>query len=270
MSTEILDRQLKGSLLLEDQRIAAESAVAVPSGPITPMSLIQSAVLQGAGIDTIERLSKLQREMVEYDARVEFDKAMQRAQSKMKRIGTDAANPQTKSKYASYAKLDGALRPLYTEEGFALSFDTDDSPAADIVRVVCYTSHSSGHTRKYKLDMPADGKGAKGGDMMTKTHATGAAITYGSRYLLRMIFNVSVGDSDDDGNGASSRPMDMNEYDRYIGLIENAQTLEILKSTYMAACVDAKDMGDGGAMRSFVAAKDKRYRELAPPVKGGR
>ena len=47
-------------------------------------------------------------------------------------------------------------------------------------------------------------KGAKGGDVMTKTHAAGSALTYGQRYLLKMIFNIAIG-SDDDGNAASSR-----------------------------------------------------------------
>ena len=38
---------------------------------------------------------------------------------------------------------------------------------------------------------------------MTKTHASGSAITYGMRYLLKMIFNISVGESEDDGNAAA-------------------------------------------------------------------
>ena len=50
-----------------------------------------------------------------------------------------------------------------------------------------------------------NGKGAKGGDVMTRTHATGAALSYGMRYLLRMIFNVAVGEGDTDGNGATAR-----------------------------------------------------------------
>ena len=54
--------------------------------------------------------------------------------------------------------------------------------------------------------MPADGKGAKGGDVMTKTHATGAAVSYGMRYLLKMIFNVAVGEDDTDGNGPRETP----------------------------------------------------------------
>jgi hypothetical protein len=49
--------------------------------------------------------------------------------------------------------------------------------------------------------MPVDGKGARGGDVMTKTHAMGSGVSYGMRYLLRMIFNLAI-DYDDDGNAA--------------------------------------------------------------------
>jgi len=38
---------------------------------------------------------------------------------------------------------------------------------------------------------------------MTKTHAAGSAMSYGMRYLLKGIFNVAVGEDDDDGNGAT-------------------------------------------------------------------
>ena len=42
-------------------------------------------------------------------------------------------------------------------------------------------------------------RGDKQGEM-TKTHATGAAASYGARYLLKGIFNVAVGEDDRDGN----------------------------------------------------------------------
>src|SRR5262249_39252909 len=54
--------------------------------------------------------------------------------------------------------------------------------------------------------MPADGKGPKGGDVMSRTHATGSALSYARRYLLLMIFNISVGGDDDDGNRAGGQP----------------------------------------------------------------
>jgi hypothetical protein len=223
---------------------------------ITPMSLIQSAIMQGASIDTIERLAKLQREMVEYEAKVAFDKAMGRAQNRMKRIGTDATNPQTHSRYATYSKLDGAVRPIYTEEGFALSFDTGDAPP-DTVRVLCYASHSSGYTRTYKVDMPSDGKGAKGGDVMTKTHATGAAMSYGQRYLLKMIFNLSIGDTDDDGNGASSAAVPEEQVTEHIAYMENARTTSELQTYFARAYKIAEAAKDREAAKSFIAARDK-------------
>jgi hypothetical protein len=138
----------------------------------------------------------------------------------MQRIAADASNPQTRSKYASFAALDRALRPLYSQHGLALSYDTGDGAPEGYVRVLCHVSHGEGHTRTYRADIPADGKGAKGGDVMTKTHAMGAAFTYGQRYLLKMIFNVAVGE-DDDGNAAGgSGPISTAQKERIVALFK--------------------------------------------------
>ena len=148
------------------------------------------------------QLMEMRRDALKEQAEEEFNQAMAAVQGQMRAIVADANNPQTRSRYASYYALDKAIRPIYSAEGLALSFDSEDSPKPEHVRFVCYVTRGK-HTRKYKIDMPADGKGAKGGDVMTKTHATGSAATYGQRYLLRMIFNIAVG-GDDDGNAASN------------------------------------------------------------------
>jgi len=164
------------------------------------MQVIERAATNPAvDIDKMERLLQMRERLVARDAEIAFNAAMSEAQAMMGRISADATNPQTRSKYASYQALDRVLRPIYTDHGFSLSFDTGDGQQ-DQVRVMCHVSHKSGHTRVYHADMPADGKGAKGGDVMTKTHATGAAMSYGMRYLLKMIFNVAVGEDDTDGN----------------------------------------------------------------------
>jgi len=151
-------------------------------------------------VDKLERLMLMHERIVARDAEAQFNVAMASAQQAMRPVAADATNPQTRSKYASYAALDNALRPIYTLHGFGLSFDTGESPLPEHVRVLCYASQNGGHARTYHVDMPADGKGAKGGDVMTKTHAVGAAMSYGMRYLLKMIFNVAVGEDDRDGN----------------------------------------------------------------------
>jgi hypothetical protein len=157
-------------------------------------------------VDKFERFMQMRERELARSAQEQFNAAMAAAQAEMRAIAADAYNSQTKSKYASCAALDRVLRPIYVKHGFAMSFNTDDAPAADMLRVLCDVTHAGGHCKTYRIDMPADGKGAKGGDVMTKTHATGAASSYGQRYLLKMIWNVAVGDDDNDGNETKQRP----------------------------------------------------------------
>lgn len=172
---------------------------------ITLLAIIERAASNPAvDVDKMQKLLDMKERMDAKLGESEFNAAMSAAQSELRRIVADASNPQTHSKYASYAALDRVVRPIYTANGFALSFDTGDSPADQTVRVLCYVSHRGGFSRTYHVDMPADGKGAKGADVMTKTHATGSAMSYGMRYLLKMIFNLAIGEDDDDGNGAGN------------------------------------------------------------------
>jgi hypothetical protein len=127
------------------------------------------------------------------------------AQAAMKPVRKDADNPQTRSKYASFDALDRAIRDIYTSHGFAISYNTETA-SPDSLNVVANVMHASGYERRYEILMPADGKGAKGGDVMTKTHATGSAFQYGRRYLLAGIFNLATTTRDDDGNRANGEP----------------------------------------------------------------
>lgn len=167
-----------------------------------PVSLL--AVIERAARDNTIDVTKMERLVALYErteskqAERAFNEAMNDAQTEIRPVTADAKSD--KGKYASYQALDTAVRLIYTKHGFSLSFDTGDS-APDFVKVLCYVAHRAGHSRTYKVDMPADGKGAKGNDVMTKTHAAGSAMTYGQRYLLKLIFNIPVGD-DDNGKGA--------------------------------------------------------------------
>ncbi len=172
-----------------------------PSEGAALLAVISRAAADPAvDVQKMQQLLDMHRALESRQQELKFNKAMSAAQSEMGQVGVDAKNDQTKSKYASYAKLDSAVRPIYTKHGFALSFDEGESQHPEHVRVLCYVSHNAGFSRTYKADMPADGKGAKGGDVMTKTHATGAAKAYGKRYLLKDIFNIAVGEEDTDGN----------------------------------------------------------------------
>lgn len=230
----------------------------------TVMEIISQAVLTGnVSVDVMERLCALQRQIGKDEAEKQFNSAMNRCQDKMRPISADALNPQTKSRYATYAKLDKALRPIYTPEGFSLSFNGADCPLPDHERVLCYVSRD-GYTRTYQADVPNDGKGAKGGDVMTKTHASGAAKSYGMRYLLKMIFNVAVGEDDDDGNLIP--PEVAEQRGRIIHGMERAQGEDELTSLYRAGVKDALSAKDYAGIKMLDQTRDKRRRELAGEV----
>lgn len=184
---------------------AAERAVATSAEPISIMEVIARAASDpSTDVDKLERLLGMAERIKANEAQTAFAKAMNECQASLRRVSADAHNPQTKSRYASYPALDRVVRPIYTRHGFSLSFSTIAGAPAEHIRLVCHVTHSSGHQVDHQVDMPADGKGAKGGDVMTKTHAVGAAMSYGQRYLLKLIFNIAVGD-DDDGNSNGGR-----------------------------------------------------------------
>lgn len=235
--------------------IVREEAPIVPANDASNILQIIERIASNpeADINKLERLMEMHERMVARKAEAEFNDAMTSCQHEMRMISTDATNPQTKSRYATYAKLDKALRPIYTQAGFALSFDTEQSPKDEYMRIVAYASHRGGHTRTYRVDMPADGKGAKGGDVMTKTHAAGAAMSYGMRYLLKMIFNVAVGEEDKDGNDTAGE-MAPEAVEKWVEAIEATTTKEAAKEKCAEAIKAADALNDLAAYKRFKQA----------------
>ncbi len=248
--------------------VAQHQPPAIPTGGDPFLMMIERAASDPrVDIDKMDRLLQMKERRDAKQARDEFDAAMADAQEAMRAISPDANNSQTRSKYATYAALDHAVRPIYARHGFALSFNTGDAPTPAEVRLLCVVSHRGGHRQDYKIDMPADGKGAKGGDVMTRTHATGAAASYGQRYLLKLIFNLAVGDVDDDGNGA-----DHNDDVERLSTGPRGEDGRLLSNYSAKAAERAKEFADGAIqtinMGNTESAKEwRRVAQTVPPRK---
>lgn len=155
-------------------------------------------------VGKLEKLFDLQERMFKRDAEMAFNQAMRRVQEAMPKIKRDKRNDQTSSNYATLESLNQSIVPVYTGEGFSLSFGTSDCPIADHYRVTCVVSHIGGHSRSYQADVPKDINGLKGNANKTPTHAFGSSMSYGRRYVTLLVFNLTLTDEDDDGNGAGS------------------------------------------------------------------
>jgi hypothetical protein len=247
----------KVSIIPQDD---APAMMPIPQIPPT-QSLIHvlSRAMSDPSIDVekVERYAALYERAIAREDEIAFNHAMMQAQGEMRHIAADANNPQTKSRYATYAALDAKVRPIYSKHGFSISFDTGDGAPEGCIRILCFVA-LGGHSRTYHIDMPADGKGAKGGDVMTKTHATGAGVTYGRRYLLGMIFNLVIGE-DNDGNDASDTGQFISE-DQRAALVALADEVNADKARFCAYLnVD-----------SFATIKDKDFKRAISALEAKR
>lgn len=226
--------------------------------PSNPMGLLTLALKHGSGIDVIERLAALHERARDYQAKVDFDEALNRCQAKVQRISANAENSHTSSRYATYARLDKVVRPIYTGEGFSLSFGERDCPTPGKTRFVAFLSRS-GVTREYLKDMTPSTKGPQGKEMMTPIHADASADSYAKRYLLKDIFNIAIGEDDNDGNGEA----DPNWLHDQLAEIARCETVEGLMAAFQtAATVALEEIKDIKAYNALKAAKNARKKEL--------
>lgn len=232
------------------------SEIQVAPNPV--MQMLAAAVDKGSDA-SVKELVQILREERDYNAQLAFNQAMHRCQQQMKPISADMENPQTRSKYASYAQVDRAIRPVYTKEGLSLSFGDGEPIASEFIRLLCYVSHVDGHTRMYHKDMPIVTLGPQGKAVMTATHAHGSADAYAKRYLVKDIFNLSIGEKDDDGNGG----LKITEaIAATVSKLLHCTDLETLKSQYRDEYKAAVEANDSTAVKLFMDAYGKRKSEL--------
>lgn len=170
--------------------------------------IIQVATNPNVDVGNMERLMQMHERHVDRQASVAFSIAMVSAQKRIKPVTRNALNKHTASTYARLEDIDREISPIFTEEGFSLSFGTADSRLPGHLRVTCECMHAGGHTKLYQLDLPIDAAGSGGKTNKTGVQANGSTISYGRRYLTQMIFNVTTTDDDDDGNSGAPLPKD--------------------------------------------------------------
>jgi ERF superfamily len=167
--------------------------------------IIRAASDPNFNVETLERIVALEEQREQRVGETAFNDAMSSAQAEMAPIAADCVNPQTRSKYASYTALDRAIRPIYTKHGFAVTFSTEPTGMPNEILVVGYVSKGGIKERK-QVPMPIDTTGIQGKAVMTRTHATLAAISYGKRSCLTSMFNLTTDDDERASGRAPPQP----------------------------------------------------------------
>jgi hypothetical protein len=162
----------------------------------SPSELIQIAITSGTDLDKLEKLLNMQERWELGESKKAFSRDFAKAQSEIEPVIKKAVNPQTHSKYALLENINEVIKPIYTKYGFSVTFNEIDSPSSDYIRLLACVKHYMGHAEEYRYDSPFECTGLKGNSNMTKTHGKASAVSYGRRYLLCMIFNISTVDID--------------------------------------------------------------------------
>jgi hypothetical protein len=226
---------------------------ALTQGP-SLMGLIDYAVKNQSAIEVIKELRAMQMFDDAKRAERDFNEALESAQNEVSEVVPDAMNEQTGKKYASFKALNALLRPVYLRHKFTLSFNAAPSPNPEEIHVICDVSHKGGCTKQYMIPMSTDNKGPKGGGVMSKQQAFAAAASYGRSILLKMIFNIAIGEE--------IKPETPEWLTTYFERMANCKSIETLQAVYKEAYREADSKSDTESLKALVVKMTEERRRI--------
>lgn len=175
----------------------------VPSSTAIIQVIERAALNPDIDVEKMERLLAMQERIMAQNAKTAFNEAMRVTQAEMPKIKRTKDNAQTNSKYADLEHITDKAVPIYTKNGFSVSYGTADCPIPGHARITALCAHTGGFERTYQADVPLDMTGPKGNQNKTATHGFGSTMSYGRRYMICLIFNITLTNEDQDGNQPS-------------------------------------------------------------------
>lgn len=180
---------------------------------ISPDSLIERAIDQGANIDTIGKLLELKEQYEAQEAKKAFNRAMADFQplkptlprTKAVRFGSSS---QAAYKYCALDTMELLLRNPLRECGLSYFWQGVMTDGKEGQR--CTIKHVQGHSEYNELFAPPDESGNK-----NSIQSIGSTATYLQRYTLKGALGLVEVDEDDDGVTSGDMP--------YVKLIEHNQ-----------------------------------------------
>lgn len=130
------------------------------------------------------------------DAERQFNRDLAKLQPKLPVIDENGAilgpDGEPVATYATWADTIEAIRPFLARFGFSLSFRPGQSERGNPI-VTGVLRHRGGHKEEGQLELPPDLTGGK-----NAVQAVGSSLSYGQRYVARMLLCLTSRGGDDD------------------------------------------------------------------------
>lgn len=229
-------------------------------------------------VEKMRAMLEMQERIEQRQAEGRFNEAFLKVRGQMPAIVKGAKNPSTNSAYVKLEDVQRVIEPILRENNFTLSFAADESKlanhygvTAELVHTTIVDSKPISFAKKYRLDVPSDSMGMKGNQNKTMTHGMGSALSYGERYLIKMVFNLRFIGEDDDGNGPRVKPQGPSTLAGQAGVKEIAQELWTLLKPVRGAAPNwdvanqwlwKHELLDGAVPEEAPKLTEKRFREV--------
>lgn len=145
-------------------------------------------------IDKMERLLQMQERVLDRQAAADYSAAMAGMQTEIPSIAERGKT--NNGRYATLEDIVDTVRPIMQKHGFAVSFRIKTIDKG--VEITGVLMHRGGHREETSMLLPADTSGNK-----NAVQAFGSTVSYGKRYVLCSLLNITTRGQDDDGNAAA-------------------------------------------------------------------
>lgn len=164
---------------------------AQPAQEISMLSTISRLALDPrCDMDKLERLIALQDRMEAKSALEAFNASFAEMQCEMPSVEKRTENTHTKKMYADLDDINFAVRTVMAKFGFGVSFKIVNQAAG--VSITGILMHKAGHREETTMILPLDTGAGR-----SAVQSVGSTTTYGKRYVMCALLNITSGDDND-------------------------------------------------------------------------
>ena len=199
----------------KEKKVVVKKADVIVSN--TPQDMIRLAISQGADLEKLGQILKLQEQWEANEARKAYHVAMTAFKANPPKIKKDkkVSFGQTKYSHASLANVTESINGELSKHGLSASWTTKQN---GVIEVTCRITHVKGHSEETTLSAPADNSGSK-----NPIQAIGSAISYLQRYSLLCLAGLATADMDDDGKATVTEFINDKEVSQLLDLIADKE-----------------------------------------------
>jgi len=189
---------MSNEIIMPEER---HQSVAVQQGQGQEVSMLSTisrlALDPRCDMDKLERLISLQDRMEAKNALESFNASFAEMQCAMPSVVKRTENTHTKKLYADLDDINEMVRPVMAKYGFGVSFKIENQAAG--VKITGILMHKAGHREETSMLLPLDAGAGR-----SAVQSVGSTTTYGKRYVMCALLNITSGD-DNDNDGYRDR-----------------------------------------------------------------